>query len=880
MNWWKQLMSRRQLARDLSAEIEEHLEERTDALVAAGMPPAEARLAARREFGNVTLLEERSRNVWRWGIIENFLADLRYAFRQLRQSPAFTTAAVLTLALGIGANTAVFSVVNAVILRPLPFPEPERLVAVEGLDRRSGPLPSNLSYPNFFDLRRYNQVFEYIVSYRTSNFSLSGAGMPLHLSGEIVSADLFSLLRIQPALGRGFLPEDEKAGHRVVVLSHELWKGEFTGDPSILDRSITLDSQPYIVVGVMPRGFAFPVGNTNVKLWTTLARDDTADTARPMTEQRGARMLNAIAGLKPGVSIETAHAQMDTIAAALTKEYPDDNKNVAGTYIRPVLDELAGDKRRPLFILLGAVGLVLLIACANIANLLLARTAEREREFAIRAAIGASRRTIVRQLLTESLVLALIGCAAGVLLAIVSVNLLLPLAGDSIPRIGEAVVDGNVLSFSVALALFTSLLFSIAPALTLAKTELAGPLKEGSRGDVRAQDRLRNGLVIAQITLGLVLLSGAGLLIASFLHLLHRDLGLQTENVLTFNMTVPDVQYPEAKQLEFNNRLLERLRALPGVTSVAEGAPLPLTGSQMTISFEIEERPGTRSNRPSSDIAIITPDYFHTLGIPVIEGREFTERDDSKAPPVIIVNRAFTEQFFPGEKVIGKRMRPGASTRDGAVPIREIVGVVGNAVQTPLELQAEPIYYLPYKQLIWFVPPVVMKTSVPPAAMESAVRAVLASIDKEIPVYDVQPLEDLLGAGIARPRFQMLLLVSFAGIALLLTVIGLYGVLAYSVLKRTREIGVRVALGASRQMVLGMVLKQAMLLVAAGVVLGLAGAFVAGQFLTNMLYGVSPRNPLLLAIACCAITLTAGLAAYLPARRAASIDPMQALRNE
>jgi putative ABC transport system permease protein len=774
----------------------------------------------------------------------------------------------------------VFSVVNAVILRPLPFPEPQRLVAVEGLDRRSGHRPSNLSYPNFFDCRRYNQVFEYITSFRGSSFSLSGAGIPVHLSGAIVSADLFSLLRIQPALGRGFLPEEEKAGHRVVVLSHELWRAEFSGDRGILDRSITLDSEPYTVVGVMPPGFAFPVGNTKVKLWTTLARDATADTATPMTEQRGARMLNAIARLKPGVSLEMARAQMDTIAGTLAKEYPDDNKNFAGTYIRPVLDELTGDTRRPLFILLGAVGLVLLIACANIANLLLARTAEREHEFAIRAAIGASRRTIVRQLLTESLALALIGCAAGVLVAIVCVNLLLPVAGDSIPRIGEAVVDGNVLLFSVALALLTSLVFSIAPALRLAKTELAGPLKEGSRGNVRGTDRLRNGLVVAQITLGLVLLSGAGLLIASFLHLLHRDLGLQPEHVLTFNMSVPDARYPEAKQLDFNNRLLERLRALPGVTSVAEGVPLPLTGSQMTISFAIEERPGTRSNRPSSDIAIITPDYFHTLGIPVMEGREFTARDDSKAPPVVIVNRAFAEQFFPGENVIGKRMQPGASTRDGADPVREIVGVVGNAVQTPLQLQADPIYYLPYKQLIWFVPPIVMKTSVPPAAMESAVRAVVASIDKEIPIYDVQPMDDLLGAGIARPRFQMLLLASFAGIALLLTVVGLYGVLSYSVLKRTREIGVRVALGASRRMVLGLVLKQAMLLVAVGLVLGLAGAFAAGQFLTNMLYGVSPRNPLLLALACCAITLTAGLAAYLPARCAASIDPMQALRNE
>lgn len=350
--------------------------------------------------------------------------------------------------------------------------------------------------------------------------------------------------------------------------------------------------------------------------------------------------------------------------------------------------------------------------------------------------------------------------------------------------------------------------------------------------------------------------------------------------MLTFSVSVPDARYPEAKQVEFNNRLLDRLRTLPGVTSVAEGVPLPLTGSQMTVSLEIEERPSEVSNRPHSDIAIVTPDYFHTLGIPLLEGRQFTERDDAKARPVVIINRAFAEKFFPGERAVGKRMQPGASTRDGQAPMRQIIGVVGNARQSALEAAADPIYYLPYQQLPWFVPPIVMKTSTAPDAMESAVRAAVASIDKEIPIYDVQPLEDILGAAIARPRFQMLLLASFAGIALALTVVGLYGVLAYSVSKRTREIGVRVALGASRMMVQKMVLQQALFLVAAGVVLGLAGALAAGQLLTSMLYGVSPRNPLLLAIACSAITLTAAVAALLPARRAASIDPMQALRSE
>jgi putative ABC transport system permease protein len=880
MNWLKQLLWGRQRLHDLSDEIREHLEERAEALIAGGMSRTDARLAARREFGNVTLVQERSREVWRWSLVENVGADFRYAIRQLRKSPAFAAAAILTLALGIGANTAVFSVINAVILRPLPFPEPDRLIAIEAVDSRGGPHPAGLSYPNFFDFRRYNDVFDYIVCYRDSNFALTGAGRPEHLSGEVVSADLFSLLKVQPALGRGFLAEEEKAGQRVAVLSHALWKEQFSGDGDIIGRSITLDSQAYTVVGVMPPGFVFPIGNTKVRFWTTLARDAASDTATPMTEQRGAQILNVIARLRTGVSLETAHARMDSLAATLAKQYPDDDKNFASTYVRPELDRLTGDTRRPLWILLGAVGMVLLIACANLANLLLARTAEREREFAIRTAIGASRGTVVRQLLTESLVLAAVGCAAGVAVAMVGVNLLLPFAGDSIPRLAQAAVDSKVLGFSVALALLTSLLFSAAPALRLARTELAGPLKEGARGSVHGADRLRSGLVVAQITFGLVLLSSAALLVASFIHLLHQNLGLQPEQVLTFSVSVPDARYPEAKQVEFNNRLLERLRTLPGVTSVAEGVPLPLTGSQMTVSFDIEERPSEVSNRPHSDIAIVTPDYFHTLGVPLLEGRQFTERDDAKARPVVIINRAFAEKFFPGERAVGKRMQPGASTRDGRAPMRQIIGVVGNARQSALEAAADPIYYLPYQQLPWFVPPIVMKTSTAPDAMESAVRAAVASIDKEIPIYDVQPLEDILGTAIARPRFQMLLLASFAGIALALTVVGLYGVLAYSVSKRTREIGVRVALGASRMMVQKMVLQQALFLVAAGVVLGLAGAFAAGQLLTSMLYGVSPRNPLLLAIACSAITLTAAVAALLPARRAASIDPMQALRSE
>ena len=880
MNWIRQLVSRRQLTRDLSDEISQHIDEKTDELVQRGMPREEARRAARREFGNVTLLEERGREVWRWTIVEDLISDTRYGFRQLRKSPAFAAAAVLTLALGIGANTAVFSVVNAVILRPLPFPEPHRLVSVQSRYTRGAPSPTELSYPTFFDFRAYNRVFEHIVSYRGTRFTLSAVGEPVYLPGEIVSWDLFPLLRVQLALGRGFLPDEEKAGHRVVVLSDRLWKGTFKGDPSIVGRSITLDSNPYLVIGVAPPGFNFPVKNRKVQLWTTLERDASSATVQPITEQRGARLLEVIARLKPGVSIEQAHAQIDTVAAALAKQYPDENQNVASTYVRSELDQLTGDTRGPLLVLLGAVGLVLLIACANIANLLLARTSEREREFAMRAAIGATRGAIIRQLLTESAALAIIGCAAGVLVAYVCVNFMLPLAGDSIPRIDQANVDTRVLSFSVALSLLTSLLFSLAPALRLAKAELTSPLKEASRNSVHGHDRLRNWLVVAQVTIGLVLLSAAALLGASFLHLLRRDPGFRPDHLLSFQVGVPDQRYPDDKQVQFNEALYERLRNLPGIVSVGGALPLPWTGNQINVSFNIEERPSSPSSRPASDMAYVTPDFFRTVGIPLLQGRWFTDRDDSKAPPVLIVNRAFADKFFPGEDVVGKRIEPGATSSAGGSMLRAIVGVVGNARQSALSVSAEPIYYFPYKQLPWGVPPIVVRTSMPPTTLEPAIRAAIASIDAYVPMYEAKPMDDILLEGIARPRFQMLLLTSFAGIALFLTVVGLYGVLSYSVLQRTREIGLRVALGASREMVLGMVLTQGLRLVGLGVVLGLAGSLGGTHLLGRMIYGVSPRNPLLLASACIAIALTAALAAYLPARRAASIDPMQALRNE
>jgi len=880
MNWITQIFSRRRIYSDISEELQQHLEEKTEDLIRAGMSREDATAAAHREFGNMMSLRGRSREVWQWSAVEDFLSDLQYAGRQLRKSPAFTLAAVLTLALGIGANTAVFSVVSAVVLRPLPFPQPDRLVSVQSLNTRNTPIPDSLSYPNFFDFRANNHVFDHIVCYRDDNFTLTGLGQPVHLDDQIVSWDLFPLLGVQPAMGRGFLPEEEKPGTHVVILSHQLWQGQFSGDPSIIGRPVTMDGETYAVVGVAPAGFHFPVENQTVQLWTTLARDASVSIGHPLTVQRGAKVLNAIARLKQGVTLDHARAEMDAIAAALARQHPDENTNIARTHIQPELEWLLGDTSKALWILMGAVGLVLLIACGNIANLLLARTAEREREFAVRAAIGASRHRVIRQLLTESLLLALVGSITGVLLAMACMHLVLPFGGDSIPRVRQAGIDGRVLVFSIVLALFTSVLFSLAPALQLAKVELVSSLKEGTRSIARGHDRLRSALVIGQIALGLVLLSGAGMLTASFLYLQNRDPGFKPDHLLTFSLSLPEAPYSRTKQVDFYDRLFERLSRLPGVQSAAGGGPLPLSGSQMSVSFNIPERPSAPANRPHSDMAIVTPGYFRTLGIPLLHGRHFTQRDDAKSAQVVIVNKAFADKFFPGEDVIGRRIEPGATADGNGTKIREIVGVVGNAKQSAIGVDFEPIYYFPYKQLPWFIESLALRTSVSSLSLESAVRAEVTSLDKQVPISGIRTMEDVRSESIAQPRFLMLLLGSFAGIGLLLTVVGLYGVMTYSVMKRTREIGVRIAVGADRMKVLTLVLKQAMMLVGAGILIGLAGAPAGGQLLRNMLYGVAPGDPLLMAIACIVITATGGIATYLPARRAASTDPMQALRAE
>lgn len=879
MNWFERLFARSRIEQDLAEEIRGHLAERVEELVALGMGRADAARQAAREFGNVASIEQESREVWRWQRLEDFCDDVRFAFRQLRRSRAFATVSALTLAIGIGANTAVFSVVNAVMLRPLPFVEPENLVSVWPQGEAGPAGPYTVSYPNFFDMRDTNTVFEHLVSYRSASMSLSGEGEPVQLRAEIVSSDLMQMLGTQPVLGRGFLAEDEDPGARVVILSHALWSTKLGARPGIVGETVHLGEEPYRVIGVAPPGFNFPVGGPQVHVWTTLAVDSGASTVQPLTEQRGARSLSVMGRLRRGVSIEQATAHMDGIAAELATRYPE-NQRYQRMFLQPALEETAGGARAPLLLLLGAVGFLLLLACANVANLLLSRMAERGREFALRMAIGAARTRLARQMVAEGLVLASIGSFAGVMVAVAIVRIAVPLAAASLPRIEETTIDARALILALVLMFSTAVLFSAAPAMRLLRGGLNDPLKEGAHANSAGRARLGSVLVAVQIALGLVLLTGAGLVTSTLARLVSDDPGFQPERLLTFGLALPESRYPPASQLQLYDDLLERLATLADVRSAALARPLPRTGSSMRIGFDIDGQVTPPSSRASSDVAIVSPAFFETAGIPLLEGRGFTDRDDAAAEPVLIVNRAFAQRYFPGDTAIGKRIRSGAIADSRGPLWRTIVGIVGNASQSPGAARPEPIYYFPYRQLPWCCPAVVVRAAEAPELLEPSVRAVVSSIDRDLPLFDVRSGGQLAVGAVRSVSFAVLLMASFAGIGLILMSTGLYGVLSYDVLKRTREIGIRIALGARRDTVLALVARRATTAVAAGVIVGVAGSLAVTRLIGGLMPGTEGIGPSLVAAAAVVTLAAAVLAAYFPARRAAAIEPVRALRSD
>ncbi|HEX3682863.1 MAG TPA: ABC transporter permease [Bryobacteraceae bacterium] len=809
----------------------------------------------------------------------NVLGDIKYAFRGLRKSLVFSISATLTLAVGIGPITAVFALVNTVLLRPLPYPQPDQIVTVHPRDTLGAPHESTLDYRTFFDFRAHNRVFEHLVSYRESAFTLTSPGPALQINGEIVSWDLFPLLRIQPKLGRGFRPDEETPGAHVAVLSYELWQSRFHSDRNVLGRSVIINGRPFRVVGVAPPGFRFPVESPEVGLWTTLAEDAVSD-FEPLTTQNGARVLDAIARLKPGVSSSAAQAQLDSVAAVLAKQYPEQNGNISTTYVRSALDHLVGNGRKAIVIVLWAVALVLLIACANVSSLLLTRGTERRREFAVRTAIGASRGRLIRQLLFENLALCFLGSVTGILLTYLFLRVMLPFAGNSIPRLMDTDVDGRVFGFTFAVMLFTTILVGLAPSRDILKTDLSTFLKEGARGLVGNQDRVRRALIILQIAMGITLLSGAELLIADFVHLSSRNLGFQPDHLLTFNVSLSPHEYKTAQQVAFCDRLLEQLRTIPGVKSGVTATPLPLSGNKLPMSFEIEQHPTPGADRPQCDMAIVTPGYFAAMGIPLIGGRDFTVRDNASSSPVIIVNRAFAAKYFPRESAIGKRIEPGATNDNAGPSMHQIVGIVGDARQSAFNSDADPVYYLPYKQLSWSIGTIILRTSPQPLPLERAATAVVQSLDSRVPVYDIKTMDQLASLAIARPRFQTILMSTFAFMALFLTAIGLNGMLAYFVASRRREIAVRVALGAERRKIIRLVLKQAALCIAAGLALGILGTFSEQRLLENMLYGRAPGAFSSIVLASALLVCAGLLAVYIPVRRAATLDVMENLRSE
>jgi predicted permease len=818
------------------------------------------------------------------------LNDIRYGLRQLWKRPAFTIIAVLTLALGIGANTAIFSVVNAVLLKPLPFPEPDQLTAVGMTDTRQKSQTdlSSLSYPDFFDFRDQNRTLASIAVYRDRSFALTSEEGATSLPGVKVSAEFFDVLGIKPQLGHAFVRDDEQGGGGPggfkVIISQDFWRKHFGADPNVLGKTVMLDRRPYTVIGVMPAGFQFPIQSDPIDFYASIAEDAaTPDGSMPMTTERGNHSLQAVARLKPGATISQAQSDLSAIAAALSKQYPDSNTHF-GVLIKPLREEMIGDVRTALYILFGAVVCVLLIANANVANLLLARAAARGKEIALRAAMGASRARIIRQLLTESVLLAALGGGLGLLLAQWGTEALVKTVPQNIPRISNIQLDAPVLGFTLLVSLVTGVVFGLVPAWQASHVDLNSSLKSGSRtgSGGEGKGRVRNALIMAEVALALVLLISAGLLIQSFARLGRVPPGLRTERLLTARVALPPVAYPKNENvIAFFDQFLPRIRALPGVESASTIVPLPLSGRNMTTSFDIEESPLPEGQRAAAPVRIIATDYFKTMGIPVRQGRVFDERDRWESAPVVMVNERFAQKYFPGQNVIGKRIQPGFSADDTGEKIREIVGVVGNVKHLSLKLEDSPEMYVPQTQLPIHAMSIVVRTSVSnPNGLTNSIRKELAAMDATIPLTSVRVFDEYISRSLARTRFNTLLLSIFAGTALLLTAIGIYGVLAYSVAQRTSEIGIRIALGAGKGSIFRLIVGQAMTLVGISLIVGLAGAFAATRLLSILLFGVGASDPLTFIGIVLLVSIVAFIAAWVPARRATRVDPIIALRAE
>jgi putative ABC transport system permease protein len=876
---------------EIVEELSQHLEEEYERAVRSGSSEDEAHQRVLEQIAASDLLHRELKNVERRASQEqvapgaqsktkffgDLTQDIRYALRVLAKNPAFTFIAVIALALGIGANSAIFSVVDAVLLRQLPFKHPEQLVMLWENAAHLG-FPRNTPSPaNFLDWQKQTQSFTGMAAMVERSFNLTGVGEPERLEGRRVSANLFELLGVPAQLGRTFVPDDDRPGTHVVLLSYSLWQRRFGSDPAVIGRALTLNGESYTVAGVMPQLMQLPgYENVNDQLWVPIAF--------PSEEaaQRGNHFLEVIARRKPGVTLKQAQAEMETIAARLAQQYPDYNTRI-GAVVVPLHEQVVGDIKPALLVLLGAVGFVLLIACANVANLLLARAAVRQKEIAVRLALGASQSRLIRQFLTESVLLAMFGAGLGLLLTFFGLRALRSFIPASISQVETINVDGRVLIFTVLVAVVTGIAFGLAPAIHGSHLNLNDTLKEGGRDSAGGGkgNRARGLLVIGEVAVSFVLLIGAGLLINSFFHLRNLDPGFRADHLLTMKVDLSEVKYPDReRRAAFFDEVMRRIDKLPGVRSAAVAGNLPLTynGDSMAISVEGVPDPPT-DQRPDVIYRAIGRGYFNTMGIPIVRGRDFTDQDNADSKDVVVISEKTAQHFWPGQDPIGKRLKPGSSTSKS--PWREVIGIVKDVRQNDLIAPPKMQMYFTYRQLKNIAAnALVIRTTIEPLSLAGSVRNAIWSVDKDQTVADIDTMDHIVAGAVARQRFSMVLLGIFAALALLLASVGIYGVMSYSVAQRTREIGIRMALGARRADVLQMTVRQGLKLVGAGMILGLGAAFLLTRVMATLLYGISATDPMTFIGISVVLLVVAILASYVPALRATKVDPITALRAQ
>src|SRR3954467_6130595 len=876
---------------EIAEELSQHFEDQFEQAVSSGATEAEARLAALTELKQTDVLarslkgverrvpqnpipmgSERKRNMF-----ADLSQDVRYGLRMLLKNPGFTAIAVLALALGIGAKSAIFSVVNALLLRPLPYKNPQQLVVIWENATHLG-FPKNTPSPaNFLDWQKQSTVFDGMGAFAEKTFNLTGVGEPERLEGRRVSATLFDLLGVKPIIGRNFVPDEDKPGTRVALLNESLWRRRFGSDPAVIGRSLALNGESYTVVGVLPNSVRLPAfGNWRDQIWVPLAFPAEEAAAR------GNHFLEVIGRMKAGVTLAQVRAEMETIAARLAQQYPEQNTRI-GSVVNPLHEEIVGNMKPALLILLGAVAFVLLIACANVANLLLARAAARHKEIALRLALGADRVRLTKQLLVESVMLSLLGGIVGLLFAYAGLQVLTRFIPPDVAHADMIAIDGKVLIFTVVVALVTGLIFGLAPASQAAHFNINDTLKEGGRdsGAGPRGKRLRSALVIAEVAVSFILLIGAGLLINSFMHLRNLDPGFRADHLLALNVDLSETKYPDnPKRTAFFDEVVRRVQALPGVRSVAVAGNLPFTynGDSMPIGVEgIPDPPPDQ--HPDVIYRAIGPGYFDTMGIRLVGGRDFNEQDNLEANPVVVVSEKTARHYWPNDDPIGKRIKNGSTTADA--PWRTVIGVVKDVRQNDFVAEPKMQMYFSYRQLRSLMPnALIVRTAVDPLSLATPVRNAIWAVDKDQTVANIDSMEHIVAGAVARQRFSMLLLAIFAAVALVLAAVGIYGVMSYSVAQQTREIGIRMALGAQRGDVLKMTVKQGLKLVGIGLGIGLVSAFILTRVMASLLFGISATDPLTFLTISFVLLVVAMLASYIPSVRAMRVDPMVALRYQ